>query len=47
MRCVGHVAQIWEKNAYKTIAGKLEGKNPLGSPRHRWEILMLLLALIP
>jgi hypothetical protein len=25
-----------EKNAYRTLVGKLEGKRPLGRPRHRW-----------
>jgi hypothetical protein len=26
-----------EKNVYKVLMGKLEGKRPLGRPRHRWE----------
>jgi hypothetical protein len=25
------------RNAYKILVGKLEGKIPLGRPRHRWE----------
>jgi hypothetical protein len=26
-----------ERNVYKILMGKLEGKRPLGSPRRRWE----------
>jgi hypothetical protein len=25
------------RNAYRTLVGKPEGKRPLGRPRHRWE----------
>jgi hypothetical protein len=25
-----------KRNAYKILAGKPEGKRPLGRPRHRW-----------
>jgi hypothetical protein len=25
------------RNAYMILVGKLEGKRPLGRPRHRWE----------
>jgi hypothetical protein len=25
------------KNVYRVLVGKLEGKRPLGGPRHRWE----------
>jgi hypothetical protein len=25
------------RNAYKILVRKLEGKRPLGRPRHRWE----------
>jgi hypothetical protein len=25
-----------KKNAYRLLAGKPEGKKPLGRPRHRW-----------
>jgi hypothetical protein len=25
-------------NAYRALAGKLEGKRPLGRPRRRWEV---------
>jgi hypothetical protein len=26
-----------ERKVYKVLVGKLEGKRPLGIPRHRWE----------
>jgi hypothetical protein len=41
MRWAGHVARMGEnRNAYRLLVGKLEGKGPLGRPRHRWvEIL--------
>jgi hypothetical protein len=33
----GHVARMGEnRNAYRILVGKPEGKRPLGSPRHRW-----------
>jgi hypothetical protein len=25
------------RNAYDILFGKLEGRRPLGTPRHRWE----------
>jgi hypothetical protein len=25
-----------KRNAYRLLVGKLEGKRPLGRPRHRW-----------
>jgi hypothetical protein len=38
MRWAGHVARVADmKNAYKMLVGKLEGKRPLGRPRHKWE----------
>jgi hypothetical protein len=38
MRWVGHVAHMGEmRNAYNILVGKLEGKRPVGRPRHRWE----------
>jgi hypothetical protein len=38
MRWAGHVARMGEeRNVYKVLMGKLEGKRPLGSPRRRWE----------
>jgi hypothetical protein len=38
MKWVGHAARMGEKKriAYKILVGKLEGKRPLGRPRHRW-----------
>jgi hypothetical protein len=37
MRWAGHVARMGEKrNAYRILAGKPEGKRPLGRPRRRW-----------
>jgi hypothetical protein len=38
MRWVGHVACMGEnRNPYKIVVGKPEGKIPLGRPRHGWE----------
>jgi hypothetical protein len=38
MRWPGHVAHMGEeRNVYRVLMGKPEGKRPLGSPRHRWE----------
>jgi hypothetical protein len=38
MRWVGHVALMGEeRNVYKVLMGKPEGKRPHGRPRHRWE----------
>jgi hypothetical protein len=38
MRWTGHVARMGEeRNVYRGLMGKLEGKRPLGRPRHRWE----------
>jgi hypothetical protein len=37
MRWAGHVARMGaEKNAYRILVGKPEGKRPLGRPRSRW-----------
>jgi hypothetical protein len=37
MRWAGHVAPMGEnRNAYKLLVGKPEGKRPLGRPRRRW-----------
>jgi hypothetical protein len=37
MRCAGQVACIGkERNVYRVLMGKPEGKRPLGRPRHRW-----------
>jgi len=38
IRWAVHVAHIREmKNAYNILAGKPEGRRPLGGPRRRWE----------
>jgi hypothetical protein len=38
MRWAGHVARMGEeRNLCKVLAGKPEGKRPLGRPRRRWE----------
>jgi hypothetical protein len=37
MRWAGHVARIGEeRNAYRILVGKPEGRRPLGRPRRRW-----------
>ena len=37
MKWAGHVAHMGEKRGvYRVLVGKLEGKRPLGRPRHRW-----------
>jgi hypothetical protein len=36
VRWAGHVARMGEeRNVYKALTGKLEGKRPLGRPRRR------------
>jgi hypothetical protein len=38
IRWAGHVARMGEeRNVYKVLVGKPEGKRPLGRPRRRWE----------
>jgi hypothetical protein len=38
MRWAGHVAHMGEeRNVYRVLMGKPEGKRPLERPRHRWE----------
>jgi hypothetical protein len=38
MWCTGHVARRGEeKGVYRVLAGRTEGKRPLGRPRRRWE----------
>jgi hypothetical protein len=38
MRWAGHVARMGEgRNLYRVLAGKPEGRRPLGRPRRRWE----------
>ena len=37
MRCARHVACMdEERGVYRVLVGKLEGRRPLGRPRHRW-----------
>jgi hypothetical protein len=37
MRWRGHVARIGEnRNTYRILVGKPDGKRPLGRPRRRW-----------
>jgi len=37
MRWARHVARMdEERGVYRVLVGKLEGKRPLGRPRHRW-----------
>jgi hypothetical protein len=37
MRGAGHVARmVYKRNAYRLLAGKPEGRRPLGRPRRRW-----------
>jgi hypothetical protein len=38
MRWAGHVARMGkERNVYRVLVGKPEGRRPLGRPRHKWE----------
>jgi hypothetical protein len=38
MRWAGHVARMREeRNVYRVLMEKPEGKRPLGRPRRRWE----------
>ena len=38
MRWAGHVARMGEhRGVHSLLAGKPEGKRPLGRPRRRWE----------
>ena len=38
MRRAGHVARMSEGRwVHRVLAGKLEGKRPMGRPRYRWE----------
>ena len=37
MKWTGHVARMGEeKGVYRVLVGKLDGRRPLGRPRHRW-----------
>jgi len=43
MKWVGHVASMGENGGvFRVLVGKLEGKKPLGRPRHRWEYNMTM-----
>ena len=38
MRWARHVVRIGKgRGVYRVLVGKLEGKRPLGRPRHRWK----------
>jgi hypothetical protein len=38
MKWAGHVARMGKRRCvYRVLVGKLEGRKPLGRPRHRWE----------
>jgi hypothetical protein len=38
MRWAGHVTRMGEgRGAYRVLAGRPEGRRPLGRPRRRWE----------
>jgi hypothetical protein len=38
MRWAGHVARMGEeRNVYRVLMGKPEGKRPLEKPRRRWD----------
>jgi hypothetical protein len=38
MKWAGHMARMGEeRNVYRVLMGKPEGKRPLERPRHRWE----------
>jgi hypothetical protein len=40
-RWAGHIPCMGEKrNAYRVLMGKPKGKRPIGTPRHRWEIIL-------
>ena len=43
MRWAGHVACMGEgRGVHRVLVGKPEGKRPLGTPRRRWEINIIL-----
>jgi hypothetical protein len=37
MRLTEHVARMGEKNTFRVLVGKPEGKRTLGRPRRRWQ----------
>jgi hypothetical protein len=43
MRWAGHVARMGEgRSVYRVLVGRPEGKRPLGRPRRRWEVNILM-----
>jgi hypothetical protein len=38
MRWVGHVERMGERNAYRLLVGKLQGRRPLRRPRRKWVV---------
>jgi hypothetical protein len=42
MRWAGHVARMENRNAYRLLVGKPEGKGPLGKPRRRWVVNIMM-----
>jgi hypothetical protein len=36
----------WERNVYKVLMRKPEGKRPLGRPRRRWDEIRMVLRVI-
>jgi hypothetical protein len=39
VRWAGHVARMGEgRGAYRILVGRPEGRRPLGTPRHGWEV---------
>jgi hypothetical protein len=32
-----------KRSVYEVLVGKTEGKRPLGRPRHRWEVIKMVL----
>jgi hypothetical protein len=44
MRLEGHVARMGgNRNAYRVLVEKQEGKRPLGRPRPRWEVNIIFI----
>jgi len=38
VRWAGHVARVGDRRGvYRVLAGRTEGKRPLGRPKRRWE----------
>jgi hypothetical protein len=45
MRWAGHVAGIGKRKAYGILVGKPEGKRPLGRPRHKLVLIVVVLTI--